>query len=83
MRIFCVSGRDQGKPKCNSLDGILKQNELPKDNYPEGDRKELLRLVDESWAKQLRTFSINSRRIRLPRWIRVAIRVNKVLSSIG
>jgi hypothetical protein len=35
------------------LDGILSQNDLPTDNYTKGDRKELLKLVEEIWMKQV------------------------------
>ncbi len=34
------------------IDGILAQNELPSDSYTKGDRKELLKLVEETWMKQ-------------------------------
>ncbi len=34
------------------LEGILEQNELPSDNYSKADRKELLKLVEETWLKQ-------------------------------
>jgi len=34
------------------LDGILSQNDLPTDNYTKGDRKELLKMVEETWTKQ-------------------------------
>ncbi|MEQ1830861.1 MAG: hypothetical protein ABL921_33245 [Pirellula sp.] len=33
------------------VDGILKQNELPSDNYTQADRKELIKLVEETWKK--------------------------------
>jgi hypothetical protein len=35
------------------LDGILSQNDLPTDSYTKGDRKELLKLVEETWTKQV------------------------------
>jgi hypothetical protein len=34
------------------LEGILEQNELPSDDYNQADRKELLKLVEETWLKQ-------------------------------
>jgi hypothetical protein len=43
------------------LEGILAQNELPSDQYTKGDRKDLLKLVEETWLKQ----SPNDKPIRI------------------
>jgi len=40
------------KIQLNLLEGILEQNELPSDSYGKADRKELLKLVEETWLKQ-------------------------------
>ncbi len=35
------------------LKGIIDQNELPNDSYSGSDRKELLKLIDDTWKKQV------------------------------
>lgn len=52
MELAKTTADEVRKIQMKLLDGILEQNELPTDDYSKADRKELLKLVEETWLKQ-------------------------------